>query len=121
MWRSVPVRSTAVPREDRSLDLGAAFRTHGLVHRHHEFDRWGALDRHGKWLLVVFTTRSQRHDCPIEKSRNAFDDVAIGHAHAHNRKTWLGGRPGEERSFAFEDSGQPMEIERVDQHFVRVW
>lgn len=69
-----------VPRENRSLNFGLAFRAHEAENRAHNIDRRRTFDRHGERSLMVFTPRSQRHYRPIEKPCYAFDYVAVGHA-----------------------------------------
>lgn len=111
---AMPPRSTRMPRADRSLDLGLALRAHEVVDGCHEVDRRSSFDRHGKRGLVMRFSRSERDHGSAKKSPHAIDHIAVGHADTNYRKTRLGRRPGKKRSFALEDSREPMEIGRVD-------
>jgi hypothetical protein len=104
-----------VPRENCSLYLSLAFRAHVIERGEHDVYCRRPSDRHRERRLVMCLSRSQWHDGPVQQSSNSFDDVAVGHADAHDRKSWSRRRPGEERSFAFEDPDEPMKIGRVDE------
>jgi hypothetical protein len=104
-----------MPRANCSLDLGLALRAHEVVDGRHEIDRWSSFDGHGERTFVMCFPRSQWDHGSVKKSPHAIDYVAIGHADTHYRKTRLGWRPREERSFALEDPDEPMEVSRVDE------
>jgi hypothetical protein len=42
----------------------------------------------------MFTALSQLHHGTIQKPTDAFDDVAVGHAHAHDGNSGFGWWPG---------------------------
>jgi len=109
-----------VPRVDRAPDLSAASCAHEVLDGHHQVDGGCALDRRGEWRFVLLTLWPELHDRAIEQPPDAFDDVAVGHAHAHYGKPGVGWRPGEERSLALEDPGEPMEVRRVDDYDLRI-
>jgi hypothetical protein len=92
-----------------------AFRAKVAEDSSHQVDCRRARDRYDERPLVVLLPRSQWHDGPVKKSPDSFDHVAVGHADTHDRKSWSGWRPGEERSFALEDPDEPMEVSRVDE------
>ena len=104
-----------MPRADRSLDLGLALRAHEIVDCRHEIDRRSSFDGHGERGLVVCFSRAEWHDRSVKESAHPIDDITIGHAYAHDRKTWLGWRPRQERSFALEDPNEPVEVGPVDE------
>ena len=50
------------------------------------------------------------HRAP-EQLRDAFDDVAVGHRNAKDRRTLVGRSAAKKRPLTFEDSNEPMELE----------
>lgn len=107
-----------MPRADCSLYLGLALPAHEIVDGRHEIDRRSSFDGHGERRIVMRFPRSEWHDGSVKKSPHTIDHVAVGHAHAHDRKIRLGRRPRQERSFSLEDPDEPMEIGRVDERGV---
>jgi hypothetical protein len=64
--------------------------------------------------FVVLAARPQFHHCSLEQPRDAFDDIAIGHADPQEWLSRCGWWRREEGPFALEDADKPVEVDCVD-------
>jgi hypothetical protein len=55
-------------------------------------------------------TSSQLDHRAPEQFCDAFDDVAVSHRNAKDRRTQLGRSTAEKRALAFEDANEPVEL-----------
>ena len=55
------------------------------------------------------TSSQTNHGAP-EQFRDVFDDVAVGHRNAKDRRTRPGRSAAEKRALAFEDANEPVEL-----------
>jgi hypothetical protein len=58
----------------------------------------------------MWFTWSQRDHRAPEQLRDVFDDVAVGHRNANDRRTRLGRSAAEKCPLAFEDANEPVEL-----------